>query len=49
MVIGDKVIDKNGYTGTITNIWDTGQIQVLQKPHVTCTYDNEKQLEVLSK
>lgn len=46
--IKDKVIDQNGYTGVITNIFpNTGQIQVLQKPKVTCTYDSEKQLSRL--
>ena len=45
MDIGDKVIDKNGYKGVITNIFvETGQVQVQQKPNVWCTYDNEGQL-----
>ena len=45
MKIGGNVIDKNGYTGIVKNIWETGQVQVLQKPNVTCTYDSEKQLK----
>jgi preprotein translocase subunit YajC len=46
MKVGNKVIDQNGYTGIITNIWNTGQIQVQQKPNVWCTYDSERQLTV---
>jgi len=42
--VGDKVFDDNGYTGTVKHIWETGQIQVEQKPNVSCTYDSEKQL-----
>lgn len=47
MKIGDKVIDRNGYKGTIKHIWETGQIQVQQKPNMICTYDNANMLEVL--
>lgn len=46
MKIGDKVIDKNGYTGIVTNIFDTGQIQVKQKENVWCTYDSKNQLQI---
>lgn len=49
MKIGDKVIDKNGYKGIITNIFkDTGQIQVQQKSNVWCTYDHAEQLKILN-
>lgn len=37
---GDKVIDKNSYTGTVFKVHNTGQVAVQQKPNVTCTYDN---------
>lgn len=42
---GDKVVDKCGKKGVVTNIFDTGQIQVQQKENVWCTYDNAKQLK----
>ena len=44
MVKGDFVIDKHGKTGVVSNVSDTGSIQVLQKPNVTCTYDDKRQL-----
>ncbi len=47
MKIGDKVIDKNGYTGVISHIWETGQIAVEQEPNVTCTYDHANMLTVI--
>jgi preprotein translocase subunit YajC len=48
MKIGDKVVDRNGYTGIVTNIFPkTGQIQVQQKSNVWCTYDNKDMLRVL--
>jgi len=49
MKIGNKVIDRNGYTGVITNIFDTGQIQVTQKHNIICTYDHEYMLKVTDK
>lgn len=47
MKIGDKVIDKNGYIGIVSHIWETGQITVEQKPNVTCTYDHANMLTVV--
>lgn len=48
MKIGDKVVDKNGYIGIVTNTFpETGQIQVQQKPHVWCTYDHAEMLKVV--
>jgi preprotein translocase subunit YajC len=42
--IGDKVVDRHGYKGVITNIFDTGLILVQQKPNVWCTYDRDYML-----
>ena len=53
MEIGDKVIDSNGYTGIVTRMCESGSIQVKQNmpwqhDNVWCTYDNERQLTILS-
>lgn len=47
MKIGDKVIDKNGYTGVVEHIWETGQISVQQEANVICTYDHANMLTVV--
>jgi hypothetical protein len=43
---GDIVVDGSGTYGQVERIWpNTGQVQVRQRPGVTCTYDSKNQLK----